>query len=377
VLTLGGASFLRTVHNLESEDVGFDPRGVLLFKIDPDLNGYEGPRSRASTTRPQRDRRDPWVASATLSRSAPLAGTSAITILTVPGTDPEGGLGLHPHGPAQLPRDDADPADPWPRSCRPRTSQGSVKVAVVSENVAQRFFPDEDPDRAAHPIRQQRNPTPRSRIVGRRERRALCRACATATRSPVYVPYLQHADGIGAMTFEIRAATSPAALVGAVRGVVESIDPNLPLFDVRTQEEQVSRSIASERQFSRLADDLGGGRAAARGRGPLRNALVCDVAAPARDRIRMALGARRHEVQRMVLGAALRLAGDRRRRRHRWSLSTPVTSWRVCFTACGRAICRRSPAPRRCWSSSRSWRATCPARAAAGVDPAEVLRCEP
>ena len=373
VLTLGGALFLRTVHNLESEDVGFDPRGVLLFKIDPTLNGYEGPRLESLYQRVLTGiDAIPGVASATLSRSAPLAGTSSITILTVPGTDRKGDWAfIHTVRPnfletMQIPLIRG-------RGLSSSDVPGAMKVAVVSENVARTFFPDEDP--IGRQVRFGSQATdPALTIVGiaKDARYARLRDGYPFT---VYVPYVQHPEGIGAMTFEVRARTSPSALVGAVRGVVESIDPNLPLFDVRTQEEQVSRSIASERQFSRLATVLAavGMMLAAVG---LYGTLSYETSRRRREiGIRMALGARRHEVQRMVLGAALRLG----------VIGAAVGIVVALYAGHVVSSLLYGVEPRDLPTLAGATALLVfvsllagylPARAAAGVDPAEVLRCE-
>ena len=373
VLTLGGALFLRTVHNLESEDVGFDPRGVLLFKIDPTLNGYEGPRLESLYQRVLTGIDAlPGVASATLSRSAPLSGSSSVTILTVPGTNRKGDwVYIHTVRPnfletMQIPLIRG-------RGLSSSDVPGSVKVAVVSDNVAQRFFPDEDP--IGRQIKFGSKATdPALTIVGVAKDARYARM-RDGNPFTVYVPYVQHADGLGAMTFEVRSTSSPSALVGSVRGVVESIDPNLPLFDVRTQEEQVSRSIASERQFSRLATILAavGLLLAAVG---LYGTLSYATSRRRREiGIRMALGARRHEVQRMVLGAALRLA-----------VIGAVVGIAVALYA-GHVVASLlyGVAPRDLPTLAGATAVLVvvallagylPARAAAGVDPAEVLRCE-
>jgi predicted permease len=370
---LGGALFLRTVHNLESEDVGFDPRGVLLFKIDPTLNGYEGPRlvelyQRVLT----RLEAIPGVVSATLSRHAPLEGSGMMTNLTVPGTDRKADWAyIHTVRPNFL--NTMEIPLIRGRGLSASDVAGSVKVAVVTENIARTFFPGEDP--IGRQIRfgsQATDPTLEIVGVAKDARYARLR---DGNPFSVYVPYLQHADRIGAMTFEVRSETSPAALVPAVRSVIESLDPNLPLFDVRTQEEQVSRSISSERQFSRLATILAavGLMLAAVG---LYGTLSYATSRRRREiGIRMALGASRRDVQGMVLGTALRLA----------AIGAVVGIVVALYAGHVVASLLYGVQPRDLPTLAGASAVLVlvallagylPARAAAGVDPAEVLRCE-
>jgi hypothetical protein len=44
LLITGAGLFVRTLMNLEHENVGFDPHGVLLFGVNPRQSGYQGPR---------------------------------------------------------------------------------------------------------------------------------------------------------------------------------------------------------------------------------------------------------------------------------------------------------------------------------------------
>ena len=51
VLLIGAGLFLRTLQNLRQVDVGFNPRNVVLFRLSPALNRYDGRRSTSSTNR--------------------------------------------------------------------------------------------------------------------------------------------------------------------------------------------------------------------------------------------------------------------------------------------------------------------------------------
>ena len=62
---------------------------------------------------------------------------------------------------------------------------------------------------------------------------------------------------MGDATFVVRFAAEPAALTGAVRAVVREIDANLPMFNVRTQQEQIDRQFTQERLFARLCSFFG------------------------------------------------------------------------------------------------------------------------
>jgi ABC-type antimicrobial peptide transport system permease subunit len=111
--------------------------------------------------------------------------------------------------------------------------------------------------------------------------------------------------------FELRASGDPTALVKQVRAIVAQADNNLPLFDVRTQSQQIGQALYQERLMSRLSSFFA----------CLALILACiglygllsyEVARRTRELgIRMALGAQRRELMRLVVrrGLLLALAG--------------------------------------------------------------------
>jgi len=111
--------------------------------------------------------------------------------------------------------------------------------------------------------------------------------------------------------FELRATGDPNALVRAVRNIVNQADSRLPIFDVRTQTEQIAQTHFKERLLSRLSSFFA----------MLATALACiglygllsyEVTVRTRELgIRMALGAQKRHLVELVLvqGVLLSLAG--------------------------------------------------------------------
>ena len=59
------------------------------------------------------------------------------------------------------------------------------------------------------------------------------------------------------MYFELRTAGDPNNMVQPMRRAVHDIDPNLPLFDVKTQVQQIEETLMQERLFARLSSFFG------------------------------------------------------------------------------------------------------------------------
>jgi ABC-type antimicrobial peptide transport system permease subunit len=51
------------------------------------------------------------------------------------------------------------------------------------------------------------------------------------------------------MTFEVRTAANDASVIAAIREAVAGVDSELPIFDVRTQNEQIASTVSQERLF--------------------------------------------------------------------------------------------------------------------------------
>jgi predicted lysophospholipase L1 biosynthesis ABC-type transport system permease subunit len=122
-----------------------------------------------------------------------------------------------------------------------------------------------------------------------------------------YVPYRQQA-GSEFMSFDVHTRMKPETIVPHLRIAVASIDKDLPLLDIRTQNEQIEDTTKQERIFAALTS----------GFGLLALILACigiyglmaySVARRTNEiGIRMALGARAGRVQRMIIREASLLA---------------------------------------------------------------------
>jgi MacB-like periplasmic core domain len=122
-----------------------------------------------------------------------------------------------------------------------RDSASSPGVAVINQASAEKEFPGADPIGVSFRMKAGGK---QFQIVG---------VCADAKYawirdddSPAfYVLYTQEEEPRPNMTFEVRTKGNPKEFATAARSAVESIDKDLPLIDVRTQEEQIDAALAS------------------------------------------------------------------------------------------------------------------------------------
>jgi predicted permease len=311
LLLVGAGLLLRTLHNLQKVETGFNGQNLLLFSLDPGLIGYKGERL-AELYRRLTERMEGvgGVRAVTFSRHALLSRSMGGRDAYVPGATapadgggPGRGIFLH-----QV-RDNFLEAMEIPlllgRPLSARDHERAPKVAVVNQTFARRFFTDENPIGKLFTF--DSNKPADIEIVGLAQD-AKYSSQRDEIPPTVYVPWLQELRALNSASFEVRTATDPASYVAAIREAVGEVDGNLPVGNVRTQVEQADQTLAQERLFAKLLSLFGllAQQLASIG---LYGVLAYSVSQRTHELgIRIALGASRGNVQWMILRQGMTLA---------------------------------------------------------------------
>jgi predicted permease len=311
VLLLAGAGlFLRTLYNLERVELGFNQEKLLVFTLQPRQAGYKDERL-LDFYRRLFARLDalPGVRGATFAAIPLIADYTWDTSVLLPGETAR--TAVRHYSNLQTVRENFFETLGIPRvlgrSFTAEDDAHAPKVAIVNQTFARKYFPGQSP--LGQRVRESEG-DPELEIVGvvgdtkydsqRKEMEPL-----------ILTPWQQQGDSIGEMRFALRTAGEPAALADTVRRVVRELDPNLPVTEIGSQEARSDANLSRERLYARLLTFFGAIALVLAAIG-LAGVLGYSVAQRTSEiGIRMALGARRPQVVRMIVLQGLRptLAG--------------------------------------------------------------------
>ncbi len=308
LLVAGALLFARTLFNLEQADSGFrDIDRVVSFQIDPARSGYSLPRLKAFYEQTLENIRAlPETRSAGYAWIEVMAGRFASWDIAAEGVpvDPRNREayvnGVSPGfwrtmGIPLLEGCDFSSGD----------SDGRPKVAIVNRKFASDFFAGASPVGRRIGLDTGPNARPNVEIVGVVEN-SMDNGPRDGVRRQVFFPFPQMNQPVG-VAFYVRTSAGPGRIFPALRQTVGALDASVPVYQLKTLENQLDETLGKERLNALLSTAFGvlATLLAAVG---IYGVMTLTVARRTREiGLRMAVGAPRSAVLRMVLQEAFGL----------------------------------------------------------------------
>jgi predicted permease len=258
LLLIGAGLFIRSLSNLKSLDPGFHTANLISFAVNPTMNGYK-PERTMDFYRRLRDSLNaiPGVESSSLAVMGVLTGDEWDESMAIEG---------FAHQPNEIPDPHMQFVSPdyfttmnipvlVGRDFRMSDGRDAPKVCIVNEKFVRRFF--KDGVAVGKHIGMGGDPGTKLDIeiiavVGDTKYESM----RDEVPLEVYRPYHQMEFAIGMFAY-VRTARRPEQAFSSVRYLVNNLDPNLPIFQMKTIETQMEESLITERLVATLSSGFG------------------------------------------------------------------------------------------------------------------------
>ena len=262
LLVMSAAFFVRTIINLNHVDPGFSARNLLLVEVDPPSRLYPSPRDTALEHRMEQ-------------AFAALPGVQGVTLMNVPFVADSrwnaGFLVEGDKGPRFGEKDERNGVDlddvgaeffsvmkipiVAGRGFNAQDTETSVPVSVITQALARLYFPNTNPIGKRFRMGTDGAEAKWITIVG---------VCGDVhyqdmrdAPPPLHFDFYRQASDIGGVTFVVRSPLAAGELAPMLRNAARQVDPDLPLTNIRTQQEQIDADMQQERMFASLTVGFG------------------------------------------------------------------------------------------------------------------------
>jgi predicted permease len=264
LLLVGAGLFVRSLRNLIAQNPGFDTTNLVTFAVDPSLNGYAPDHNkRLAMTLVDRISSLPGVTSASIAGVRVLDGGAWTSSMTVEGYSAREGESVVAYNNRVMPGYFTTLRIPLVRGRDFTTrdvrwgepKEGEPGIAIANQRFVEQYFRRTDP--IGRHVGFGANPGTKTPIeivgvVGTAHYVSL----RDEAEPQLFFPMLMDAHPRSFIVY-VRSTRAPDALFASIRRTIHAVDANLPIFHLTTMEQQLDRSLTSERLVAGLSGVLG------------------------------------------------------------------------------------------------------------------------
>jgi len=265
LLLVGAGLFIRSLHNLTELGPGFPTENLTAFSIDTSLNGYDGNKAKIFYRQLTDEIKNiPGVRDTGLAAVRILTGNESDSAVKVEGHSFKPGEAAHPYMNFISPGYFAALGVPILAGRDFRGNDTATihhpqfdvpTVVMVNEKFAKTYF--EDGNAVGHHVGFGADPDTKTdmEIIG-----VVKDIKYTTLRDEIpvqmFVPFMA-TPFVNEMTMYVKSALPPDQVFSALRAKVRELDANLPLYNIRTLDQQISASLLTERLIASLSTVFG------------------------------------------------------------------------------------------------------------------------
>lgn len=254
LLLIGAGLLVQTLQRLQRVNLGFNRQHLLVFEVQPGLNGYKAARLAAYYQDLQRRISAIYgVRSVGLSQRGPIGDGWSQGRVVIPGYTPPGkGVPFYRHWVSPGFFETLELPLVIGRVLGPQDIPSAPCVVVVNQKFVRDYFHGENP--IGHRFEAGSFKAEIVGVVGDAKYGSL-RNDAPPT---AYLSYLQYTrDYPASMTFEVRTEGDPAAVTSIIQSAAAEVDKDIPLVKMRTENEVIDQALFIEKTFALLSGSFG------------------------------------------------------------------------------------------------------------------------